>query len=460
MSGTLGGRGGPGKTSARGETSDRPHKANAGDSLRRRLAQSLDSALAARTQALRRFTNDALVASLAGVATRWTQDDYAPRKYVIAELSEMLAIDPAMMRRGLDNIFSVLNADALTELVHNEAPTPDGMERAHTLPSGTQARLLGPRVVYYGLAGNVPGLAIPAIVAGLLARSVVIVRDSIRQPILTELFLDTLAEEVPPLAEMVIPVGWDANNIEMEALAISASGRAEVYGSDKTVSEIAARHQDRVMHTHGTRVSIGLVPGSSDTDQWADGFAEDMCMYEGRGCLSPKILYVVGPRARAERLARRMGIALRRVDKLWPRRTQTLDDELARRSFMDNAELTASRDQGNTVEFGREGSWCVHLSDAVAVDAEPGLRCITVVAASDEKSVAEAVEASPIPVAAVGLAMHPRQDNYHALAESLRAAGTTLVCAPGSMQAPPISWNPDGGKRLGDLLQWRPIDQD
>jgi len=154
-------------------------------------------------------------------------------------------------------------------------------------------------------------------------------------------------------------------------------------------------------------------------------------------------------------MAKRLAVGLRRLDKLWPHRMQDLEDEVVRRAFIDNAELSAARTQDDQVEFGRDGIWCVHSTSNLELKDTPGMRCIMVVSARDEKSVAESLEASPVPVAAVGLAMEPHQDGYYELAALMRSAGASLICAPGRMQAPPLSWSPDGGKRLGDMLQWR-----
>ncbi len=433
-----------------------PHRRHSStEDTNKQLARVLESALAARKQVLRRYTNDTIVAAIAQAAERWLDASYEGRNRAVEELCEPLRVAPAMLRRGLDNIFSVITTESVHRLIHEEAPTPSGLDRPHTLPSGTRARLLGPTVVYHALAGNVPGLSIPAIVVSLLARSVAIVRDSSRQPLLTGLFLETLAENAPALAAMIVPVAWPSSRTDLEALAVSAAARVEVYGSDQTITDIHRRYPDRAIHTRGTRISVGVVPAASDTDRWADGFAEDMCMYEGRGCLSPRAIYVVGTRSRRERMVKRLAVALRRFDKLWPRRMQDLEDEVVRRAFIDRAELAMLNAEDDQVEVGRDGTWCIHATSGLELTAGAGMRCIMVVSARDEKSVAESLEASPVPIAAVGLAMEAHQDGYFELAALMRSAGATLVCAPGHMQSPPLSWSPDGGKRLGDMLQWR-----
>jgi|GEM_PF-497479 len=425
------------------------------EDTRQQLARVLESALAARKQVLRRYTNQTIVAALAHAAERWLDADYEGRTRAVEELCEPLRIDPAMLQRGLDNIFSVITPASLERLIHEEASPPSGLERPHTLPSGTRARLSGPTIIYHALAGNVPGLSIPAIIVSLLARSIAIVRDSSRQPLLTGLFLETLAENAPALAAMVVPVAWPSSRTDLEALAVGAASRIEIYGSDRTIDDIHRRYPDRAIRGRGTRVSVGLVPAASDTDRWADGFAEDMCMYEGRGCLSPRVIYVVGAAARRDRLMKRLALALRRTAKLWPQRMQDLEDELLRRAFVDRAEVASATNEDDRIETGRDGSWCIHATSKCDMQNGSGMRCVTIVSAADERSVAESLEASRTPTAAVGLAMEPHQDGYHELDALMRSAGATLVCAPGRMQSPPLSWSPDGGRRLGDLLQWR-----
>jgi hypothetical protein len=63
---------------------------------------------------------------------------------------------------------------------------------------------------------------------------------------------------------------------------------------------------------------------------------------------------------------------------------------------------------------------------------------------------------APAPLAAVGLACEQPDDRYM-LACTLRELGATLVCEPGRMQAPPLRWQQDGRRRLGDLLTWQRV---
>jgi len=397
----------------------------------------------ARSRVRADFDDARIIAALASAASGWLNPESELRRSTVRELSAATGMHPDMLAAGLEFVFGAVTEASLRDLVAREART--------------ETRL-GPGTLFYALAGNVPGQSIPPIVASLLARSVAMIRDSERQPLLTNAFCESLARLEPDLAAMIVPVAWSSraptdDDRALEHLVIDAAARIEISGRDATVSELATRYASgsttRVAN-HGTRMSVGIVDGAADLDAASEGFAVDVVMYEGRGCLTPHALLVEGPRNRARAFAERLALHLERLQTKWPRARGSLVEESTRRAFIDRAEAASLADVGS-VYVGREAAWCIRIGDD-RIGLGPGLRCVGVLPTPSRDATLAVLALATTPLAAIGLAGGDRS-GLDELAALLRPMGVTLVCPAGCMQAPPIRWEQDGRRRLENLLE-------
>lgn len=423
------------------------------------IEQAVREAGRARARVLDTMTTAEIIEIISAAALAWTQPHYTPRIRLLPMLARDLRLPRPLLERGLDSIFGVLTEPSLHRFVHGEVEHPEGLERTLDLGGGRRGRLLGPRVVFHSLAGNVPGLAIPPIVASLLARSICVVRDSQRQPWLTAAFVATLAEFCKDLAAMVVPATWRAGDMGMEKLIFEIAHRVELSGSDSTMRSIVSRHPRRPIVTRGSRISVGVIPRESDTDQWQEGFAADIVQYEGLGCLTPQVIFVEGAERRASRLSRLLGIQLSRYEALYPRLPRDLPAETRRRAFLEASEMVTLREGGGHLLRGRGDGWVVHYRPLAPASPGPGLRCVVVASVAHRAELIERLRAAQVPLAGVGLGLDPAHRAYEDLAGTFEQLGATWICAPGQMQRPPIEWAQDGHHRLADLLEWRTLEE-
>jgi hypothetical protein len=303
----------------------------------------------------------------------------------------------------------------------------------------------------------VPGQSVPAIARALLTRSIAIVRDSERQPAITAAFRETIRRHDPVLAALVLPVAWShrRGDRSLERSVITAADRVELYGSDRTLEGLASRYRSGASvgcELHGARVSAGLVLPGADIAAAVRSFAVDIAMYEGRGCLTPHVILVEGDTERASVCADALARELAACQARWPRAHGSLEEESGRRRFIDDAEMRAIANPAGRDRclLGPSSAWCVYQTSEPTITLGPGLRCVRVAAVANHEAALAALRAAMPPLAGIGVAeAEPRVDatEIHdaSLAAALRAAGATLVCAAGKMQAPPIDWQPDAG---------------
>lgn len=422
----------------------------------------------ARARALRRYvldgrSNAAIIDAIACTAADWTQDRGGSLSRTAADLEARLGLSADMVRVGLSYTFAALAHDALERVVAEQAEDPRALEAPVTNAQGARRRLGGPPVVLHALAGNVPGLAIPAVCVSLLARSVAVVRDSARQPLLTERFVASLAARAPELAGMIVPVAWSSDAARPPVELTRTAQRVELYGADETIERLTPRFAGAEVVAHATRVSAALVPGDAfnadDEDRtasWIAPLAEDVAIYDGLGCLSPAVVIVEGEVARARRVAALLADALAALARRWPRQPRDVRGETARRAFVDGAEAAELAGRGELRADVGNG-WAVWLDlERRPIECGPGLRCVRVIPSPSASATLALLAAAASPLASVGVAC-ARDTPAPALVAALVSAGASIVCPVGRMQAPPIDRDPQGRRRLADLLAWREV---
>jgi hypothetical protein len=173
------------------------------------------------------------------------------------------------------------------------------------------------------LSSNVFVAAHRAIAIGLAASADVRVRPSRREPEMAELLLEGAPESFQVQAE----------------LEPRAGDHLWAYGSDETLRNVQRElASDVVLHAHGSGFGIALVAGRPSTPELEillAKLAEDIALFDQRGCLSPRVLLVsAGPEFALE-VARELAVRLEATEARIPR--GRLDPQEA-------AEISAYRD--------------------------------------------------------------------------------------------------------------------
>jgi hypothetical protein len=139
------------------------------------------------------------------------------------------------------------------------------------------------------LSANVFVAALRAIAIGLASSASVRVRASRREPALAEA-LHGLAPELFQLVSELAPEPGD---------------HVWSYGSDDTLAEVRASLARGVwFHQHGAGFGAVVVDASRFGVAEARAIALDTALFDQRGCLSPRVVCVVGSAAQAEAVAK------------------------------------------------------------------------------------------------------------------------------------------------------------
>ncbi len=266
------------------------------------------------------------------------------------------------------------------------------------------------QVAHVLLSANVFVAAHRAIAIALAASERVCVRPSRREPEMTELLFSGALNSFQIVRE----------------LSPHAGDRLWAYGSDETLDEVAVTlPQGVAFHAHGSGFGVAAVDATVTDSALAEllpRLAEDIALFDQRGCLSPRVLLVGGGPEAARDAALQLANELARVEARIPRgRLQTAElAEIVR--YRDTASFSGEVFPAGLgfVSAGRNATWLL----------PPSGRNLHVLPTNDVQSSLSALRPMLTSCAFAGDA---------ALAASLRRSlpGARL-CAFGEMQRPPF----------------------
>lgn len=345
---------------------------------------------------------------------------------------------------------------ALDSLLRAELGDPGVLDGFRPDPSrpGRRRRASGPPLLLQVHAGNVPGVAVTGAVRGLILRSGVLAKVAEDEPGLLPAFARSLAE-VDPLLGRCLAVSWWPG-AELSRVATwdewaKRAGKVVVYGGDSAVAGVrSAVPPGTEIVTYGPRLGVAVFLADAP-DEAAEALARDVCAYDQRGCVSPRIVWVVGadPLATAERVAAALAAEVARVPPPPPCEGEAV-------------ELRAVRAESAFAAFAPEGAeatvlgpedlgWTVIARRGPGTESRALPRAVWLYGVD---SVAEAMGLlAPFEgrIQALGYAGGRDLD---ALADGAARLGVSRIAPLGTLAWPPPDWRHEGRHQLLPLLDW------
>jgi hypothetical protein len=235
-------------------------------------------------------------------------------------------------------------------------------------------------------------------------------------------------------------VAFPGGDIEREAALVESAEAVSVYGSDETVSAMAARIGDIPLLAHGHGVSVAYCGAAALDDAHIESTIEhlslDICAYDQRGCLSPQLVYVDDTPHRsatdfAERLAER---GLGPMSRTLPRGPLPVLVGAAQAQWRGIAEVEGALLRGDT--------FAVSIHAAEPIRWSPGFRNVTLVPVRGLDDALRAMQPIGASLKCVGADPASISEVQTRLARSPTLSA--YACTLGAMQTPPLDAPADG----------------
>jgi hypothetical protein len=408
-------------------------------------------------QAIKDWAVHDLVQVIDRVVHRLLDAQNPQRQALNALLARTTGLDEEMLRLGLSRYLQSFRAPQLQRFVVEDLGNPGLLDRFEPRAKGGLSMAVGPQVLMHVWAGNVPGLPLWSLVAGLLVKAGNVCKLPSVEPLVASVFADMLAVEAPELADGLAVVWWPGGDTARESVVLSQADVVMAYGDNQTLTALRAQVPITTRFLpFGHKLSFGMVSTAAldarRVHEVARLAALDVARFEQQGCYSPQVFYVArGGRSTPLDFAHHLQQQLRALSLQYPRRELNLGERQALASWRATHESAAMAGQGVVMLGDASDPFGVAYSEALAFSPSALNRTVQVVAVDELAQVPALIAPHRDLLQTVGIAAAPQE--LLALTKALAWAGVTRICAIGSMTLPEAGWHHDGRFNLADLIQ-------
>jgi Acyl-CoA reductase (LuxC) len=378
-----------------------------------------------------------IAGALARTCERWRDRDFATRRATIARIATATGFSDALLDESLDALLAPFSADALADLASRLAHVP--------------------QVGGFIMAGNVAGAGLHELAAALVSGAGAVAKMASSEPHFFAAFARTLGEIDSSVGARIAVFTWSRAESEPTATLSANCDFLVAYGDDNTIAALRAGGARRLFG-FGSRLSIAAVGRDALAPEHARdiarALARDITLFEQLGCLSPHQVFIEEDPAQpsARQFAALLAQSLDRLAyELPPPSRLTLQDAAGIRRVREIARWRAIGKEPVELFEGPALAWTVIFDRDAPLTASPGFRTVYVSAYRDGADLcarlgpaARAIEACAVaggaPPGAIGAVGAAIDDVNH-------------VCAPGTMQSPPLTWRHGGGTFLDFLTK-------
>lgn len=391
------------------------------------------------------------------VGSRFLTEGDPLRTEALKLLPKTAGISGPMAQTILDGMAGDWTEQGVRGLLNSEFDTPevlDGFLKRNT----SQTMAVGADLCVQVISGSVPGVGVTALIRSLLTKAPTLLKPGRGDLLLPVLFAEELGRIDPGLGEAIAVLYWPGGSLALEKVALTRASVVTVYGGDKAVASIRALTPvtKRFVAYHH-RISVGIVGARALTSELAEQTARDIAqavaVFDQRGCVSPRSIYVESsgyttPEIFAECLAS----ALELVEHDLPSGNLELEEQASLHQIRGTAELIAASGSGAKINHGGRASWTVIFDPQSELGCCHVGRVVRVVPIRGLSDLAKRLEQDKEHLQSVGVAGVGAE--LERLAEELGRLGVTRVTEFSRMPFPPSPWHHDGGSPLRDLVRW------
>ena len=194
--------------------------------------------------------------------------------------------------------------------------------------------------VHVILSANVVTAPLRALAVACAASIRVSVKPSRRDPAFTR----ALVRRVPDL-EITVRDAVDA--------ATLSDGEVHVYGRDETVLAVrSAAPRGVLVRAHGAGLGVAIVTGGAALEEAARRVADDVVVFDQRGCLSPRVVLVVGDASRGAAFADALALELAAWEPVAARGVLDRDEARDAARYVETMRFAGSVARGDTYAVG------------------------------------------------------------------------------------------------------------
>lgn len=408
---------------------------------------------------LSQLTVHEIIVLIGLAAEKWSVPNYHYRQVAEAFLPIITGYDATQISLELKQFMRLFRKKELLRFVNAEcANTGIALDDFQPNLAGGFSKFYGPDLIFQIFSGNVPGVQIWTMIMGLLVKSATIGKTSLAEPLLPVLFVKTLAEIEPRLADALAVLPWASQATDKTKTAIQQADTVIVCGSEKTVTAVRdlVPTAKRFIRS-GYKIGVAMIGRAALTAEYyrqtVHRLVSDIGVYDQQACLAPQVIYIErGGQVSPVEVASLLAAELENYQRKYPQAELVSEEKLAINQMRQDA-FADTLTSGGTQVFvsAADLSSTVVYHDVPDFQATPLNRTVHVYAVDRLEVVSQYLAPYKAYLQSVGLAIAPPE--LLPLAARLGEVGVNRLCAVGEMNHVSAAWHHDGGFNLLDLVR-------
>lgn len=389
----------------------------------------------------------------------WTNPKCPQRQLAIKLLPVITGYNAETIKLEIKRFIRIFRKKELLRFVDNELNQPEILDDFHPQKSDSLTKAFGPQTIFNVFSGNIPGLQIWPLIMGTLVKAASLGKTSMAEPLLPVLFVQTLAQINPRLADCMAILPWKGGTQSLESVAATQTGATIVYGSDKAVGSIQPLVPSSKPFLHyGYKISFSMIGREALTPehypQTIKRAVEDIAVYDQQSCLSTQAIFIergglISPLAAAKLIAAELAnYQLKR-----PRAVLTDPEAAAINRTRNQYQLRSLNDSTIQVLASRQNTdWTVVYHAKAGFTNSPLNRFVHIFQIDQLENVPRYLNDYQPYLQSCGMAVDPNR--LYSLADRLGEIGIDRICSLGEMTRARPGWHHDGHFNLLDLLHF------
>ncbi len=409
---------------------------------------------------------ETIVHVLDEASRRWLDRDYPLRKLALKTIPLITGFSPEVVEASIDAEMESSLRDDMWRALSLEIGDPLYLNDFQYSPQlGGYSRAFGPELIVSIFSENIPALPHLLFMRAALVKSACLGKVATGEPTFAPLYLRTIEEIDPEMAECMAVLYWQGGTEEIETSLFKEADAVVLFGGVETCQSLLEKIPRRVKTVvHGHRLGFGVIGqqrlNRQGLEKLVDDVALDCSMFDQHACLAPHIYYLeeggeVSPKAFCQALA----VAMEKLNQKMPRGRLSPHEASLIHQLRGVYELRELNGEEVLLLASSSGTdWTViYEKDPGVFSPSPLNRFIRIYGVKDVFQIPSALQPLRpfLQNAAVAIGDRREREFIRILGE----LGITRITSPGKMSLPSMMWHHDGISPLASLLRWCDVEK-
>ncbi len=392
---------------------------------------------------------------------RWLDKDYPLRRLALKTIPLITGFSSEVVEASIDVEMESSLREDMWRALSLEIGNPLYLDDFQYSPQlGGYSRAFGPELIVSIFSENIPALPHLLFMRSALVKSACLGKVARGEPTFASLYLKTIEEIDPEMAECMAVLYWQGGEEEIEASLFGQADAVVLFGGVETCRSLLEKIPRRIKTlVHGHRLGFGVIGrqrlNRQGLERLAEAVALDCSMFDQQACLAPHVYYLEeGGEVSQKEFCQALAVAMETLNQRMPRGRLSSGEASAIHQLRAAYEFRELNGEDVLVlASSPKTDWTVvYEKDPGAFSPSPLNRFIRIYGVEDIFQVPPTLKPiSPfLQNAAVAIGDKREKEFIRILGE----LGVARITSPGKMSVPSMMWHHDGISPLASLLRW------